>query len=236
MDERRVVVITGSSGGLGPSVVSAFAAAHARIVALATQADKLVALSEKVSIPPEDWLPLAEDLTEHAAADRAVRAAVEHFGRIDSVVALAGGWRGGSAVADTAPDMLNEMLNTNLLTAFNICRACLPILTQRGWGRIVTISARAALAGQAKSGAYAASKAALVALTQTIAAETRGTGVTANALMLGTIDTPANRQAMPKADFGRWVSPQQVADAILFLCSDQAAAITGALIPLSGRE
>ena len=236
MDERRVVLITGSSGGLGPTVVSAFAAARARIVALATRADKLVALEEKVPMPREDWLPLAEDLTEYAAADRAVRAAVEHFGRIDSVVALAGGWRGGSLVADTSPETLNEMLHINLLTAFNICRASLPILTQRGWGRIVTISARAALAGQAKNGAYAASKAALVALTQTIAAETRGTGVTANALMLGTIDTPANRQAMPKADFGRWVTPQQIADAILFLCSDQAAAITGALVPLTGRE
>jgi NAD(P)-dependent dehydrogenase (short-subunit alcohol dehydrogenase family) len=122
------------------------------------------------------------------------------------------------------------------MTAFNICRAVLPHMIASGWGRIVTVGARGAVTGQARSAAYSASKAALLALTQSIAVETSDQGVTANTILVSTIDTAANRAAMPKADHAKWVEPVQIAAAVRYLCSEDAAAISGAAIPVYGRS
>jgi NAD(P)-dependent dehydrogenase (short-subunit alcohol dehydrogenase family) len=204
-------------------------------VATSRNEAELVALQQEAGIPDETWLGYPADLTNPAATQAAVDAARARFGHVDILAAVAGGWRGGTTVAETDLATLDWLLRINLVTAFNACRAVLPSMMAQGWGRIITIGARGAAGGQAHSGAYAASKAALVTLTQSIAAETRQTGITANMLLVSTIDTPANRAAMPAADHSRWVTPEQIAATVRFLCSEEAAAINGAAIPVYGR-
>lgn len=231
----KVVWVTGASGGLGAEVVRMFAEAGAAVVATSQGETGLGLLQERLAIPDDRWLGFAADLTDARAAQAVVDAALARFGHMDILAAIAGGWRGGVTVAETDPTTLDWLLRVNLRTAFNACRAVLPSMTAQGWGRIITIGARGAVGGQARGGAYSASKAALLALTQSLAAETRQAGVTANTLLISTIDTPANRAAMPAADHSRWVTPEQIAATLRFLCSDEAGAISGAAIPVFGR-
>lgn len=231
----KVAWVTGATGGVGPAVVQALAEAGATLLASARDAAEIAALATTYAIPEERWLALPVDLTDATAVQAAVARGVDRFGRIDILVAVAGQWRGGAVVAETDPAILDQMWRVNVLTAFHACRAVLPHMTANGWGRIITFGARAATTGQAKSGAYAAGKAAVLALTQSIAAEVRAGGVTANTLLLSTVDTPDNRAAMPTADVTKWVRPEQIAGAVRFLCSEEAAAINGAAIPLYGR-
>lgn len=230
----KIALVTGATGGLGPAVVRLLADAGAAIVAVSRQEAELAALQCEVAVPDDHWLAQPADLTDPIAPRAVVDAAVRRFSQVDILVAVAGGWRGGKTVADTDLETLEWLLRINLVTAFNACRAVLPVMLDHGWGRIITVGARSAVGGQARSGAYAASKAALLALTQSIAAETRGKGITANTVLLSTIDTPGNRAAMPDADRSRWVAPEQVAATIRFLCSDEAASISGAAIPIYG--
>jgi len=231
----KVAWVTGATGGVGPAVVKALADAGATVLASARDEAEVAALAAEHGIPAERWLALPVDLTDDAAVQATVARGVARFGRLDILVAVAGAWRGGATVAETAGATLDFLWRVNVQTAFNACRAVLPHMTARGWGRIITFSARAATAGQAKSGAYAASKAAVLALTQSLAAEVRAHGVTANTLLLSTVDTPDNRAAMPDADRSKWVRPEQIAATVRFLCSDEAAALSGAALPLYGR-
>lgn len=231
----RVAWVTGATGGLGPAVVRELVQAGASVVATARVQADLDELPRAIGIPPDRYAGHAADLTVPAEVQAVVDATIGRCGRIDILVAAAGGWRGGTAVAETASTTLEWLLGINLMTAFNACRAVLPGMIGSGWGRIITIGARAAANGQARSSAYAASKAALLALTQSIAAETRQTGVTANTLLISTIATAANRAAMPAADHSGWVTPEQIAGVVRFLCSDEASAISGAAIPVYGR-
>lgn len=235
MLKGKIAWITGATGGLGPAVVAELAAAGAAIVATGLADAEVAALRDRIGVPQSRWLGLAVDLADAGAVQAAAERALGQYGRIDILVAGAGGWRGGATAAETTPETLDFLLRINLLTAFNACRAVLPAMVAQGWGRIITFGARSAVGGQSRSAAYAASKAALVALTQSIAAETRQAGVTANAILISTLDTPANRAAMPDADPGRWVSPEQIAAAVRFLCGDEAGAISGAAIPIYGR-
>jgi len=236
MLDGKVAWITGATGGLGPAVARALLDTGATVVATAPGEAGLQALAAELAVPAGRWLAQAADLTLPAAVGSATDAIVARFGRIDVLVAVAGGWRGGSTVAETELDTLEWLWRINMVTAFNACRAALPVMLAQKWGRIITIGARSALGGQARSAAYAASKAALLTFTQSLAAETRDTGITANTLLLSTIDTPANRAAMPKADHSRWVAPEQIAATIQFLCSADAAAISGAAIPVYGQS
>jgi NAD(P)-dependent dehydrogenase (short-subunit alcohol dehydrogenase family) len=233
--EGRVTLITGATGGVGPAVAAAFAQDGATVVAAGRSQAGLADLRTELGLPAGRWAEYAVDLADPAASQALVDAIVARFGRVDILVAVAGGWRGGETVEATDPGTLDWLLRTNLLTAFNVCRAVLPVMQSNGWGRIVTIGARSAVSGQARSGAYAASKAALIALTQSIALETRNQGVTANVMLASTIDTPANRASRSAADPDRWVTPAQVAAAIRFLCSEEAAAISGVALPVYGR-
>lgn len=235
MTAGRIALVTGASGGLGPAVVRTLLDGGASVVAVGRTEHALSALQARLGFSPDRWMAYAADLTDAAGAQAAVDAALTRYGRLDILVAAAGGWRGVATVAETAPETLQWLWQINLVTAFNIIRAALPHMLSGGWGRIITIGARSAIGGQVRGGAYAASKAALLALTQSVAAESRQSGVCANTLLVSTIDTPANRAAMPDADYARWVTPEQIAAAVRFLCSDEAAAINGAAIPVYGR-
>ena len=149
------------------------------------------------------------------------------------MVNLAGGYR-WTRVADTDDATLEHLLDLNLRTTFAMCRAAAPALVAAGGGAIVNVSARAALRGEAGNGVYGATKAAVLALTQSLSAELKGDGVNVNAVLPSIIDTPANRKAMPKSDPATWVAPADLASVIVFLASDAAAAIHGAAIPVYG--
>jgi NAD(P)-dependent dehydrogenase (short-subunit alcohol dehydrogenase family) len=225
----KVVLITGASGGLGRSVTNAFLNAGARVAGTAPgirQAD----------FPHPEFAAFPGEVNTSEAARLLVAQAVQTWGHPDVLVHLVGGFAGGATVAETDDSTLDRMLDINLRVAFHFVRAVLPGMQARNSGRILAIGSRAAIAPQPGVGAYAASKAALVSLIQTVALENKDRGIAANVILPGTMDTPANRRAMPDADFSRWVPPSQVADLLVHLASDQASAISGAVIPIPGGD
>ena len=217
------VLITGANGGLGTAVCQEFLTAGAKVIG--------VALAWK---QPAPFITISADVTTEAGCDSMVKQALEH-GPIDALVHLVGGFAGGSPVAETTDQTWDSMMNVNLRAAFCCIRAALKPMQAAGRGRIVAIGTRMAVEPSPNFAAYAVSKAALVALIRTVAAEGQKFGVTANVVLPSTIDTAANRAAMPKADFSRWVAPQSIAKLLVFLTSDAAADTSGAVIPIYGR-
>jgi NAD(P)-dependent dehydrogenase (short-subunit alcohol dehydrogenase family) len=162
--------------------------------------------------------------------------ALSRFPRVDALVHLMGGFAGGQSVADTEAAVFERMLDLNLRSALYVARAFLPAMRERGAGRILAVGSRTAVEPKPMLGAYTVSKAALVALIRTIALENRDRGITANLVLPGTMDTPANRAAMPDADPAKWVQPEQVAAMLVHLASDAASDVNGAVIPIYGGE
>jgi NAD(P)-dependent dehydrogenase (short-subunit alcohol dehydrogenase family) len=224
--DGKVIVVTGALGALGQVFVEAALARGARLAAVDHAATKVPATAKRLELG-------GVDLTDPAQARKAVDAAASHFGRLDALVNIAGGFV-FETVAEGDPKSWQRMYALNVLTTLNTSQAAIPHLTASGQGRIVNVGAMGALQAGAGMGPYAASKAAVHRLTEALAAELKGK-VTVNAVLPSTIDTPTNRRDMPKADFAKWVRPQELADVILFLVSDAASAVTGALLPVSGR-
>ena len=233
--QDRVVLITGATGALGQATSRVFAQAGARLALTGRSEGSLQELAASLGLPGDRLFTHPADVTDAASVDGLVKQVLVSQGQVDALLHIAGGYRGGKAVADTELDDLDFMLGLNLRSAFLVCRAVLPHMAEQGWGRIVAVGSRSAVQPARRSGVYAASKAGLIALIETIAAEVKGTGITANAVLPSTIDTPANRRTMPKADFSKWVPPAQIAAAMLYLCSDEAASVNGARIPVYGQ-
>jgi NAD(P)-dependent dehydrogenase (short-subunit alcohol dehydrogenase family) len=219
--DRRVALITGATGGLGPAVVAAFERAGWDVV------------RERRGDPKSSlrWF----DATDPDSVRAAVSTAVSSYGRIDALLNLVGAWKPQPPLSDLPDALWDELFAMNLRTAFLMSRAVLPQMRKQGWGRIVNVGAKAGERGTAKNAAYAASKAGVLALTESIADELKGTGITVNAVLPSVIDTPANRKSMPDADFSRWVPPEHIAATMLFLCSDEAASITGERVRVFNR-
>ena len=167
------------------------------------------------------------DATDPESVRKAVSAAAASYGRVDALLNLVGTWKSQPPVADMPDALWDELFTVNLRTVFLMSRAVIPHMRKHGWGRIINVAAKAAERGTAKNAAYAASKAGVLALTESTAEELKGTGITVNAVLPSVIDTPANRKAMPDADFSKWVPSEHIAATMLFLCSDEAASITG---------
>jgi NAD(P)-dependent dehydrogenase (short-subunit alcohol dehydrogenase family) len=222
------IVVTGAFGVLGAAVVSAARAAGAQLACIdVTPASKAPAACSGSVLLGE------VDLGSAPAAERALHEAAARLGRLHGLVNLAGGFR-WETLADGSVDTWERMFDINVRTAVNATRAVLPRLAAPG-GRIVNVGAGGAVKAAAGMGPYAASKAGVAKLTEALAEELKQSGVAVNAVLPSIIDTPANRAEMPSAQFERWVRPEQVADLIVFLLSERAVAITGALIPISGR-
>jgi NAD(P)-dependent dehydrogenase (short-subunit alcohol dehydrogenase family) len=231
----KVVLITGATGALGQAVSRTFAEAGAWLALTARSEERLDELAAALGLPADRLLTHPADVTDAASVDELVKQTVARLGRVDALLHVAGGWRGGKTVSETGVGDLDFMLTLNLKSAFLVCRAVIPYMAAQEWGRIVAVGSRSAVRPTRRSGAYAASKAGLIALIETIATEIKDKGITANAVLPSTIDTPANRQAMPQADFSKWVPAEQIAATMLYLCSDEAAAVNGARIPVYGR-
>lgn len=231
-----VVLITGSAGNLGMAVGRRLLAAEARLALIDRSADRLARLYPDLVDSPRCALIGGVDLTDAATVERAAAEAVERFGRIDALVNTAGGYRAGAAVVDTPLDDWDFLFNLNARSLFLVCRTVVPHLKAGGGGRIVNVGSRAGLHGDPNAALYCASKAVVIRLTESLAAELKENGINVNCVLPGMIDTPQNRQGIPGADFSRWVSPESLADVIHFLLSDAARDISGAALPVFGRS
>jgi NAD(P)-dependent dehydrogenase (short-subunit alcohol dehydrogenase family) len=230
----RVVLIGGATGALGSVVAREFAQTEAQLALTGRSAQKLERLAGEIGLPAERVLTAPADVTQADGVEELVDAVVARLGRVDVLLNTTGGWRGGLTVGETPVEEWDHMLALNLRSAFLLSRAVLPHMLGAGWGRIVHVSSRAAVVPRARRAAYAVSKMGLITLTEVIAAEVKGTGVTANVIVPSVIDTPANRANMPKADPRKWVPPERIAAMMRFLCSDAGASINGARMPIYG--
>jgi 3-oxoacyl-[acyl-carrier protein] reductase len=224
--DGKVIVVTGALGALGKVVAEVALARGARVAGLDYGTSQIAVTPDRIEFG-------GVDLSDPAQAKKAIDAVASHFGRLDALVNIAGGFA-YETVAEGDPKTWQRMYALNVLTALNTSRSAIPHLAVSASARIVNVGAMGALQAGSGMGAYAASKAGVHRLTEALAAEWKGK-ITVNAVLPSTIDTPANRASMPKADFGKWVTPQELADVILFLVSDAASAVTGALLPVSGR-
>jgi NAD(P)-dependent dehydrogenase (short-subunit alcohol dehydrogenase family) len=212
------VLITGASGGLGTAVYKAFVDSGAQVIGAARNGSDLDV-----------------DLTSAEGANAMVETALKS-GPLDALVHLVGAFGGGAAVADTDDKTWDNMINLNLRAAFLAIRAALKPMVAAKRGRIVVIGARAALEPMPNFTAYAVSKAAVVALMRNVAAEVKDLGITANVVLPSIIDTPPNRKAMPNADFSKWVAPDSIAHLLVWLASEAASDVSGAVIPIYGKS
>ena len=227
--EGRVVLVTGADGSLGKYVTQAFLDAGATVVGTSRK------------IQPSDFsnsnfTALPAEISSSEGAKVLVDQAVARFGRIDVLAHTVGGFAGGRSIVETDDATFQRMLDLNLNSVFHILRSAIPVLRQTGSGRIIAIGSRAALEPGPGVGAYSASKAAMVSLIETVALENKDAGLTANAILPGTMDTPANRKSMPRADFSKWVQPATVASLIVWLASDAGKDVNGAVIPVYGSD
>ena len=220
----RTVMLTGAAGNLGRAVAAAFGDANLVMLDL-----------KRGSLQDSDrQMFIATDLLDAKSVQAAIDKAVQRFKRIDVLCNIAGGFRMGSPVHETADKDWDFMLNVNAHTVLNMSRAVVPVMLKGGGGKIVNIGAFAAQKGAAQMGAYIASKSAVIRLTETMAAELRERNINVNCVLPTIIDTPENRKAMPDADPKRWVAPEDLAQVIVFLASDAARAIHGAALPVTG--
>jgi NAD(P)-dependent dehydrogenase (short-subunit alcohol dehydrogenase family) len=224
------VLIAGGTGALGRAVVRAFLDEGASILVTYRKQEELERLRQEAGADAGRIDSRLLDVTNQAAVAEMISDTIAKHARLDAMVNTVGGYAAGSTLWEMDPGVLDQMLRLNLCSGYVLSRAIVPVMLKQGHGAIVNVAARAAIDHAAAAAAYAASKAAAVAMIDSLAADLKGTGVRANSLLPSIIDTEANRKAMPKADFGKWPKPADIASVILFLCSDKARLINGASI------
>jgi NAD(P)-dependent dehydrogenase (short-subunit alcohol dehydrogenase family) len=231
----KTVVVAGGTGGLGKAVSLAFLNEGAKTVVTYRKEEEFLALKDAAGSnkPLLDGYPV--DVTDESATAEFIAKILVAHGKLDALVNAVGAYAGGIKLWDLNSAVFDNMLALNLRSGFNLSRAVLPAMLRAGHGSIVNVAAKAAFDHGAGAGAYAASKAAAVALLDSLAGDCQGTGVRVNSVLPSIIDTAANRKAMPGADFATWPKPEDIAKVILFLCSESAKTIHGAAIPVYGN-
>ena len=232
--QDRVVLITGAAGALGGATARAFFARGARLVLVDRAADRLPGIFADFESSPRVLLVPGIDVTKEASLAEMTKRANERFARIDVLVNIAGAYK-GKALLDEDPATWDFLMDLNARSVFLSCRAVVPEMLARKRGWVVNIGSAPALHAPANGGVYAASKAAVLRLTEALSAELKHRGINVNAVLPGTMDTPANRAAMPGTDPTTWVTTEEVGQVIAFLASDEASGIHGAAIPVYGR-
>lgn len=231
----KIALITGAAGNLGRTTAQLFQEAGASLVLSDLKEESLQDHYAQWQ-DRADILLLPADLNDEQSVQKLADQAVSHFGRIDVLANIAGGFKMGPPLHDTPIKDWEFMLDTNARSMFLTSRAVIPAMLRQGAGRIISVSARAAREGKSNMGPYCVSKAAVIRLTETMAAEHKFDNINVNCILPGTIDTPQNRQAMPDANFSNWVPTTDLANVILFLASDEGRSVTGAAIPVYGRS
>ncbi len=234
MDAEEVALITGATGDVGKVVSARMAEAGYRLVLTARSNETLCKLISQLKVNKERVIAHAADLAHPDSVNKLIQASRDKWGGVDILINIAGGWKGGKLFEEVTDEEWNAALRLNLQTAFLINRAVIPHMAQLKWGRIINFASKAAVIPGPRQAAYNVSKAAVIALTQSIAVEYRRKGIAANVILPSIIDTPANREQMPDMDYSRWVTPDQLAEFILFLCTEQGSGLNGASIPMYG--
>ncbi len=232
---NKVVIVAGAGGNLGEAVARAFLATEAHVALMDRTEDNLRKNYPDAADSANHLLAPCADMTNAEAVQETVSRVVEKFGRIDVLISLVGGFRAGTPLHETPWDTFEAQMNLNARTFWNVCHAAIPAMLKAGNGRIIGVGARPGLQGAKNSAAYSASKAAVIRLVESMSAELREDGITVNCVIPGTLDTPQNRASMSDADTARWVQPESLAEVILFLASDGARDVSGAVIPVYGR-
>lgn len=230
----RVVLIGGATGALGSGIARVFADTGAHLGLTSTSEEELEELADELGLSDDRLFLSTVDATDPDSVGDLVSGVVERFDGLHVLLNTIGGWGGGKTVGETPVEQWEWMLTLNLRSAFLLSRAVLPHMLEAGWGRIVHTASKTAVTPRPKQVGYVVSKSGVIALTEVIAAEVKGTGVTANVVLPSIIDTPANRRMMSSADTSKWVPPEHIAGTVRFLCSDAAASINGDRIPIYG--
>lgn len=225
----QVILVTGANGGLGVAVTRALLAEGA----------KVAGVSRRISqsdFPDNGFFAIQSDIVSVESAESVVDKVLSRFNRLDALVHLVGGFAGGSTLAEMDHATFQQMFDINTNAVFYMLRAVLPKMRKQGHGRIVAIGSRAAVDPGPAVGAYSASKAAMVSLMRTVALENRDIGINANVILPGTMDTPANRKAIPTADTSKWVRTETIANLTIWLLSKNGDDVNGAVLPVYGRD
>jgi len=229
MSTLKTVLVAGGTGGLGREVTVAFVQDGASVIVTYRKQEEFAAVKHHAG--PEGY---QLDVTDESAVRDLIDRIVAKHGQLDALINTVGGYVGGVKFWNANDSVFDQMLALNLRAGYVLSRAVVPVMIKQGFGSIVNISAKAALDHPAGAAAYAASKAAAIAMMDSLAADLRGTGVRVNSVLPSIFDTEANRKAMPSADFSKWPKPSDIAKVIRFLCSEDAKVIHGASIPVYG--
>jgi NAD(P)-dependent dehydrogenase (short-subunit alcohol dehydrogenase family) len=232
--ENRVAVITGATGGLGSTLARSLSAQGVKLALLDIDPARLETLAKELDLPKSHLFTQTVDLLDPAATRATAEAVAKHFGRIDILLHVVGGWTGGKTLLEAPADDLKFMLNQHVWSSFHVVQAFVPDLVKNKWGRVVMVTSPYAARPNAKGGPYAVGKAGQEALMLTLSQELKGTGVTTNLLQAKTIDVKREKVSAPSADNAAWTTPEELATAVMYLLSDEAATISGAKLPLFG--
>ena len=231
----KVVLVAGGTGGLGRAVSLAFLGEGATVVVTYRNQKEFDLLMSAVA-KNSSLEGYSADLTDEAAVQQLIARILSEHGRLDAVVNAVGAYAGGVPLWELESKVFDQMLALNLRSGYILARAVVPEMLKQGGGVIINVASKAAFDHAAGAAAYVASKAAAVAMMDSLAADLKGTGVRVNSILPSIIDTEANRKAMPSADFAQWPKPEDIARVILFLCSDDAKLIHGAAVPVYGNS
>ncbi len=232
--ENRVAVIAGATGGLGRVVTASLAARGMRVALMGSNAGRLQALVQELELTEGTYSTYVLNILDRTAAAAAARAVVERMGRVDALFNFVGGWLGGKTVVETSAPEVQEMLGRHFWTTFNLAQVFVPHLLANQWGRIAVVMSAAATTPGTKKLPYAVGKAAQQTLMLALAEELKGTGVTANMLVVNTIDTQHERDRAPSPKNALWTTPEEIVTALLYLLSDDAQGVNGVRLPLYG--
>lgn len=230
----QVILVAGGTGGLGRAVSLAFLQEGAQVAVTYRNQDEFGELQKAAGPNGSALKGFSVDVTDEAAVRQLVGGIVGESGKLDAVVNAVGGYGGGKPLWDFDTKLFDQMLALNLRSGLILARAAVPVMVQNKRGSIVNVVSKAAVDHAAGTAAYAASKAAALAMTDSLAEDVRGSGVRVNSILPSIIDTETNRKVMPQADFAKWPKPEEIARVILFLCSEDARVVHGAAIPVYG--
>ena len=231
----RVAVITGAGGELGRVLAQRFAEQGVRLALINQETESLAEFVAKLGLADDGYMLIEADLTDAEQVRTAVAEVVDKFGKVDILAHLVGGYTGGKSVVEADPDELASMLQQHVWTTFHVAQAVVPHLVDKGWGRVVAVSHRDALTPPGNNSPYAIAKAGQEVLMQSLAQELKGTGVTSNVVLVRSIDVKRERLSDPSPKNASKTTPEEIASAILYLCSDEASIVNGARIPLYGQ-
>jgi len=223
----RVVLVAGGTGGLGRAVTEAFLREGAHVAVTYRNKDEFNTLAADAALEG-----FALDVTDETMVHMCVSQLVAQHGRVDALVNAVGGYAGGAPLWETGVDVLERMVALHVRATYVLCRVAAAVMVKAGHGAIVNVASRAAFDHAAGAAAYAGTKAAAVAIIDSLAADLKGTGVRANSVSPAIIDTAANRKAMPNADFAKWPKPEEIAEVVLWLASDAAKLVNGSTVPV----